>query len=334
MFTFLKIIKKIVVIFIILLFFVLIFSQGHVPEREELKYGVTFSKKQAIDLGLDWQDVYLEMISDLGVKKLRISAYWDLLQSEEGGEYDWVDLDWQIEKASENNVEMILAVGGRLPRWPECHYPEWVERLEKKEREENSLGYIEAVINRYKDNDNIVFWQVENEPFLRYFGECPEFDRKFLDQEIALVRSLDKRPIVVTDSGELSLWVPAAKRADVFGTTMYLNTYSAHLERYVSYPITPAFFRFKKNIARVFSSPEKWIVIEMQGEPWGPKPFQHLTKEERDRTMDLEKFLEMIEFGSKTGFGEFYLWGVEWWSWEKETQNNPEIWDEARELFR
>jgi hypothetical protein len=48
--------------------------------------------------------------------------------------------------------------------------------------------------------------------------------------------------------------------------------------------------------------------------------------------MDKEKFKEMIEFSSKTGFKEFYLWGVEWWYWERE-RGNTEMWDEALRLF-
>ena len=45
-------------------------------------------------------------------------------------------------------------------------------------------------------------------------------------------------------------------------------------------------------------------------------------------------FVEMMEFSRQTGFEEFYLWGVEWWYWEKETQNNPRIWNKAKELMR
>lgn len=310
----------------------MILSRGHVYKKHELEYGATFSQKQALDLGLDWKKVYLAMLDDLGVKKLRLPAYWDEIEKSEDVFY-WDDLDWQITEAGRRNMEIILAVGGRLPRWPECHFPAWTNKFSKEEREKKILEYIEKTIKRYKDQKNIVFWQVENEPFLTHFGECPKLDKAFLETEIALVRSLDNRKIIVTDSGELSIWVPAAKRADVFGTTMYRDTYSSHLKRYIHYPITPGFFRFKKNLTRIFAQPEGWIVIELQGEPWGPKPFQYLSKEERGQTMNLVKFKEMIEFSAQTGFKEFYLWGVEWWYWEKETQNNPYLWEEAKKLF-
>jgi hypothetical protein len=138
---------------------------------------------------------------------------------------------------------------------------------------------------------------------------------------------------MLTDSGELSIWVPAAKRADIFGTTMYRDTYSDTLNRYIHYPIEPGFFRFKKNIARLFARPEKWIVVELQAEPWGPRPYQELSQEERNKTMNLAKFREILEFSRQAGFREFYLWGVEWWYWEKVINNNNSLWEEAKGLF-
>ena len=326
-----KFFKKLLIIFIIFLFLIFLLSRGHVYKKEELEYGITFSKKQVVELGLDWQVAYIDILDDLGIKKLRLPAYWDEIETQDG-QYVWSDLDWQIEEASKREVEIILALGGRLPRWPECHFPDWTSKFAKEAREEKILEYIKKTINRYKDNIAIASWQIENEPFLSHFGDCPESDKNFLDSEITLARELDSRPIVITDSGELSFWIPAAKRADIFGTTMYRDTYSKVLDRYVHYPITPGFFRFKKNIAQIFSHPKEWIVIELQAEPWGPEPYQDLSKEERSRTMDLEKLKAIIEFSSKTGFREFYLWGVEWWYWEK-SQGDNEIWEEAKKLF-
>lgn len=326
--TFIKILAGIIIFF----FLIFLISRGHIYNRNELIYGLTFSKKQAVYLGLDWRDLYRRLFYELGVKKIRLPAYWDEIEKSQN-QFNWNDLDWQINEASTTDAEIILAVGGRLPRWPECHFPNWTNSLQKSEREAEILHYIKEAVTRYKDKQNIVAWQVENEPFLSHFGDCPELDSKFLDQEITLVRKLDNRPIIVTDSGELSVWIPAARRADIFGTTMYRDTYSSHVKSYIHYPITPGFFRFKKNITSLFAQPKKWLVIELQAEPWGPKPYQDLSKAERDRTMDLQKFKDILEFSRQAGFREFYLWGVEWWYWEKETQNNPALWEEAKKLF-
>lgn len=333
MFKILKLYKKTVIFLIILFFALFILSRGCVPAKNEVKYGITFSARQAEDLGLNWQEVFTAMIDDLGIRRMRLSAYWDEVEKTQG-EFNWDEIDWQVNEAAKVDSEIILSVGGRLPRWPECHFPEWAEKISQAEREQEILQYVEKTILRFRDNPKIKAWQVENEPFLSHFGECPKLDSAFLDKEIALVRSLDNRPIVVTDSGEISVWVQAAKRADIFGTTMYRDTYSSHLNSYVHYPIEPGFFRFKKNLANLFASPDEWIVIELQGEPWGPKPFQELSKEERDKTMNLEKFMEITDFARRAGFDKLYFWGVEWWYWEKVTQNNPALWDFARTLYK
>ena len=331
MFKTFKFFKIFFLVLVLFFSFIFVFSQGRIYEPDELDYGVTFSKRHAENLGLDWKKVYLSIFDDLGVKKIRLPAYWNEIESREGN-YSWADLDWQINQAAERQVEIILAVGARLPRWPECHLPDWTKGRLKAQVEDKTLDYISKVIERYKGRQNIIAWQIENEPFLSHFGDCPKFDAKFLDQEIALARSLDLRPIVITDSGELSFWVGAAKRADIFGTTMYRDTYSNFFQRYIHYPITPAFFRFKKNVVSLFVEPKSWVVIEMQAEPWGPKAYQNLSQVDRDRTMEVGKFKDMIEFGRQTGFREFYLWGVEFWYWELK-EGRPEMWRFARTLF-
>ncbi|NTW22461.1 hypothetical protein HGA34_02855 [Candidatus Falkowbacteria bacterium] len=311
----------------------LIFSFGKIYRHDELSYGATFSPKHARALGLDWQKTFLAANDDLKIKNWRLSAYWDEVEPA-NGQSSWEELDWLLDQSGSRSNNVILAVGARLPRWPECHLPDWTKGLTKSEREEKILNYIAQVVNRYKDNPSIVAWQVENEPFLSHFGECPELDPDFLDQEIALVRHMvPGKPIVVTDSGELSFWIPAARRADIFGTTMYRDTYSSFLNSYVHYPITPGFFRAKRNLASLFAKPKNWIVIELQAEPWAPVPYQNVSQAERDKTMSPQKFTEILDFAQQAGFREFYLWGVEWWYWEKTTNNRPDFWQEAKALY-
>jgi hypothetical protein len=333
-----KLIKKLkTILFIVaaLTLLVVLLSRGQVYAERELSYGATFSKKHAEWLvGERWKDNYTQALDSLGIRKLRIPAYWDEVQKNDGDHYDYADLDWMMDEAERRQAKVVMAVGYRLPRWPECHLPTWAKPLAVEDVQTKTLAYIRKTIERYKDRPGIVAWQVENEPFLRLFGECPEFDPKFLDREIALVKEIDRRPIVVTDSGELSLWVPAAKRADTFGTSMYLNTYSQSLKSYIHYPIGPGFFFFKRNLAGLFAKPANWVVIEMQAEPWGPVSYTEMSEKEKARTMDIKKLRQMLEFGRLAGFREFYLWGVEWWYWEKEVKGNPVYWEEAKNIFK
>lgn len=284
------------------------------------------------DMGLDWRQAFTEMLDQLSVKRLRLVAYWPMIEPNQDN-YDFTDLDWQIDQAKQRNASVILAVGARLPRWPECHYPKWLTDNGQQEQDQQLLAYVQKVIERYDSNPTISAWQIENEPFLFGFGECPKLNTKLLDQEIALARNLSKKPIIVTDSGELSAWVPAARRADIFGTSIYRHTYSKFLDHYITYPFTPNFFRAKTKVAQLFAKTNNFIVIELQAEPWGKQAYYTLSPEERNRTMDMDKLTDILEYSRQSGFDTFYLWGVEWWYWEKQVNHNDQYWQFMKNLF-
>jgi len=52
--------------------------------------------------------------------------------------------------------------------------PDWANNLSEQQQKDAFLNYIKAVVERYKDNEAIINWQVENEP-LFHFGECPSW---------------------------------------------------------------------------------------------------------------------------------------------------------------
>jgi len=290
-----------------------------------ISWGVTYSQDFAQKLGLDWRQTYLAILDDLKIKKIRLIARWPEIEPIENG-FDWADLDWQVAQAAAQDVKIILAVGHKVPRWPECHQPDWVQ-----DRRTALLEYIEAVVNHYKNNPAIEIWEVENEPFLP-FGECPPLDIELLDEEIALVKELDQRPVLLTDSGELSIWVRAASRGDIFGTTMYRWVWNKYLGSY-KYPIPPSFFRAKERLARLFVGREKpFIVIELQGEPWTHKQIYEISLQEQLELMPLAEFTDLIDYAKKTGFNEYYLWGVEWWYSLKTQYGHPEYWEYIKHL--
>lgn len=313
--------------------FVLTFSQKPEALAPGVKeWGATFSQPWAEQLGLDWRSAYLASFNDLGVKKIRLPAYWSELEKA-SGVYDFLDLDWQIREAEKHRAKITLVIGRRVPRWPECHEPEWVKNEKLEIRNLKLLEYLKTLVNRYKDSSAIERWQVENEPFLNEFGVCPEPDPELLDKEVALVKSLDSRPVVITDSGELGFWIRSAKRADIFGTTMYGVVWRSEFPSgYVRYPKMPSFFYFKTNLATSFGGLKDIIISELQAEPWGPAMIYDLTPDEQRRSMSLKQFKKNISLAEQVGFREVYLWGVEWMYKEK-LEGRDDIWNEARGLF-
>jgi len=306
---------------------------GTPPVAKDISWGVNFSRKHTQLLGLDWKETYLALIDDLKVKNLKIATYWDFIEPDEG-KYNFEDLDWQIKEAEKRGVGIMLVVGMKTPRWPECHIPDWAKELEKQQQQDKILKLVEQTVLKYKDSSAIKYWQVENEPFFP-FGECPWVDKKFLKKEIELVKSLDslKRPIVISDSGEGSLWITAASFGDVVGTTMYKRVWFRQIGLYIHYPFPPNFYWRKAQIIKKLFNKEV-MVVELQAEPWGPKMLYDSPVEEQKKTMNLAQFKKNIEFAKKTGLREFYLWGGEWWYWMKVKQNDSSIWEEARKLWQ
>lgn len=320
------------VIIVVFLIGIYVFSIRPIPER--VNYGVSFSVLHSNELKLDWKKVYDAILKDLEVKKLRLSAHWPMIEPTRG-DFNWSEMDYQIQMAEKYNTQVIFSVGRRLPGWPECHEPTWAYSLNKEEKRAALLEYITQTIKRYKDSSAIKYWQVENEPFLTRYAtyHCADFlDMEFLQKEIALVRSLDPdRQIIVTDSGEVSLWYKAYKSGDLFGTTMYLYVWN-HYFGPIRYPIPPAFFRFKRNIVEQIYGPKQALLIELSGEPWLLKPIVDTPIDEQLEQMNLDRFNYILNFAQKSGFETQYLWGAEWWYYMKEN-NHPEFWEKAKEIF-
>ena len=322
--------KKVLITVVFLAVIILTIYFIFIPKREDVTYGVTFSKPFAEYLGLDWRETYLAILDDAGAKRIRLPSYWTEVEPQKDI-YSFDDLDWQIEEAEKRGVKMIIVLGQKQPRWPECHIPRWAGELDENERQEELLEIIEKVVERYKDKKNITAWQVENEPFLP-FGECPKLDKDFLDREIDLVRSLDSRPVIISDSGELGTWYNAANRADILGTTLYRIVWNDHLG-YVHYPVASISYRIKAAIIMYVTGVEKVIIVELQAEPWGPKAIVDTSLDEQYRSMSLEQFRENVDYVKKIRFSEAYLWGAEWWYWLKTEKGDDRIWEEAKKVF-
>ena len=295
------------------------------------RWGIAFSKPFAIRLGLDWRETYIAALDELKPTFLRLPVYWEDIEPEQE-RFVYDDYDWMIKEANRRNIRLVLTVGRKLPRWPECHVPAWAVSLNERVQQERVKTVLSKIVDRYMQTKNLSMWQVENEPFLS-FGKCPPLDTHFLEEEISLVRSRDPRhPVMLTDSGELSIWLRAASRADVFGTTMYRVIWNDYIG-YIHYPFPYKFFWIKANIVHFLYPKKPIIVSELQAEPWGPKLIHEISLEEQEKSMNLQQFRENIAYAQNVGFKEIYLWGTEWWYWMKIKHDRPEFWEEARRVM-
>lgn len=295
-----------------------------------VNFGVTVSTLYSTELGLDWKDVYIQSLDDLGIRLFRIPVYWNEIEQEQG-KIDLTNIQWILDEAQKRDAKVMLAIGQRVPRWPECHPPEWTKNMRQSEVQKLELNMIGTVVNTFKEHPSVLRWQVENEPLFSIFGECPKPDDIFLVQAVELVKELDpSRKVVVTDSGELSSWIRVSHIADILGISMYRVTWNSFWG-YFYYPLPPAHYTKKAEL--VGSLVEDVIVTELQVEPWVPTTMLTSSLEEQFKSMNVDNFWSNIDYARRTGFSEIFLWGVEWWYWLKEIHYNPTMWDAGRELF-
>lgn len=301
---------------------------------EEPDWGVSYSPKFATELGLDWQEAYLAILDNLKIEKIRLATHWDDIELKKG-QYDFSQTDWLVEEAQKRNVEVMLVVGFRTPRWPECHFPLWLEENQGEDFQETVLKLVKEEVTHFKEFENISSWQVENEPLLRLFGECPSPDKDLLRQEFELVKSLDDRPAFITDAGELSLWLRTPKFTDHLGTTMYTvvwNKYIGFFRHF--YP--PAWYAYRAEFARKFYKTKQVIISELQAEPWIPAE-EHAADYDIFKQLEsftIEELEKNIELARRSGFNTAYLWGAEWWYWLKTEHNHPEYWEYIKKLIK
>lgn len=290
-------------------------------------FGVTFSTIYTQSLNLDIQQTYLAVLNDLQVRHLRIPVYWSTIEPQRG-RYDWADLDFMVFEAEKHRVELILTIGRKVPRWPECFIPNWASGLTYTDAEKALFDMETAVVERYKNSSAIVSWQVENEVFFP-FGVCPVSNQETFSKELSLVRSLDSRPVTITVSGELEPWFNMARQADILGISMYRISWNP-IFGFFPYPLPAMIYKLRILLIAPFTS--EVVVSELQAEPWFNKSINELTEWEKVEAFTVDDLNNNINFASLVGVKKVYLWGVEWWYAEK-TAGHPELWEAARKIF-
>jgi hypothetical protein len=291
------------------------------------KFGVTFSPRQAERLGLEPNEVLVNLLDDMGIKRFRLMSYWDDIEKTKGT-YDYSVLDWQIDEVVKRGGEITLAIGLRQPRWPECYVPDWAKNLTIEEYRSELDMFISNTVNRYKDNPNLESWQLENEFHLSVFGNCPDHNRRRLVEEYQLVKSVDsKKPVILSLANNYFGYPVGDPRPDNFGVSVYARVYeNRFLKNYISYPFPSWYYGGRAGVTEFLTGKDS-ILHELQLEPWGPKDITEMTINEQNKSMDTKRVSRQLKYAQDAGFKTIDLWGSEWWYWKKTKTGNPEIWN-------
>lgn len=281
------------------------------------RFGVSFSLKQCRAFGVDPHDC-LDWLIGQGWRRFRLMSYWNE-HGKEQGEYDFSELDWQIQRVARAGGVVSLCLGVKQPRWPEYHWPNWALKLSEQERTDALLAYVEAVVKRYKNNPAVISWQLENEALLKGFGRNILIDRKRLRAEYKLVKLYDpSSPIIMSTSNGWGIPL-RAPRPDMVGFSLYTVMHQKGKNRETIQ--RPWLHRLRAWLINTFLRKPVFI-HELQAEPWGPKPIWQMSPEQQVESMSEERIIKNIEWAKRIGRYPIDLWGAEWWYWS-ELHDNP-----------
>jgi len=306
----------------------------HKHRNDPFEPGVSFSVKYAKELGIDWQASYTAVLDELNFKYIRVMSYWDDTEPSPDT-FKFQDLDWQMDQAAKRHAKITLTIGKRQPRWPECHQPQWVDKLSPANQDVELLNFLKVVVERYKNHPALESYQLENEIANRLFApQCRTFDRAFLQEEVDAVRHIDSHhPLVINVSNQSGIpW--RGPIGDKVGFSVYNIAFARFgpFGYYWSFGWVPSqWHAFRAGLIEIIHHKQSFI-HELQAEPWGPAATKDLTLEEQNRSMTPERIKAQVAYGKQIGMKRMYLWGAEWWYWRKTQFNDPANWDTVKAI--
>jgi hypothetical protein len=258
--------------------------------RRPIYLGTTFSQLQCRYLGLDARTAFRHICS-LGFDVIRLCSYWNELEPVKN-QFDFTMLDWLLDESHRQEVDVVLTVGMKAPRWPEFHLPDWLNARhdtssrskpldQNQEIAERTLYFIQTLMQHTRHAANLKYWQIENEPFTHLDITAGRYlSAAFVQREVELVRSLalpDQKVLMTNaislpaaeDAGDDRAFRESLALADAVGMNVYTKVPVGNSSRYLE---PQEAYRTKLRDWQktlVNHGKEDWIA-EAQAEPWEP----------------------------------------------------------------
>ena len=310
----------------------------HSEADKPLQMGVSFIPDYAQSLGIDPQQT-MDALIGIGIKHFRLVSYWSDMEPTPG-QYDFTQLDWEFQKANAAHARIILTLGLRQPRWPECHAPNWTDISQPVSQWQPQLEkFMQAVVQRYQHNPALEDYQLENEYFLHGFGTCPEtaYTRGRLVSEYNLVKKLDPGHTIIIARSNNAIGFPTGQpQPGEFGISVYLRIWDAGVtHRYLEYPLPPWYYGFLAGVQKIFLHKDM-AIDELQTEAWPPNGQQipQISLVEQNKSFNAQRMQRAIDFGKATGMKTINLWGAEYWYYRQQVLHDPSLWNVAKKEFK
>jgi hypothetical protein len=191
-------------------------------------------------------------------------------------------------------------------------------------------------MERYKSSPALESYQLENEYFLKAFGECTDFSRDRLIDEAKFVKQEDPKHTLIISRSNNALGLPIGDpQPDEFGVSVYKRVWDKTVtKRYFEYPFPAWFYAFLAGAGKIVTGKDL-IIHELQTESWGPnKGIKDMSIEEQNKSLNAQRLTDRIKYGKATGMREIDLWGVESWYWRKVKLGDSSLWDAGKAAIR
>jgi hypothetical protein len=314
------------------------------------RIGISFRPLQAEGFGLEPRTTLASLL-DHPYELVRLAAVWNRMEPAPD-DFDPTPLDWQVEAAERAGKQVIVAVGAVKnfghPEFfvPKHHLPaplpegSVVSEASHPRLLEAALAFIARVVDRYRNRESVIAWQVEHEAVDPLGLEHSwRLATGFVKKEIAEVKRLDPaRPILL--NGFLPMSMPVAAQqwwrtrdqgdsldlAEQAAGIIGVDFYPCHalgaargLTAYMDAGENAWRKRARNVVKRAVTQGRRLMISEGQAEPWEavttpPSP--------RGRVMAscppervIQNYNMCLSLARESGstLDAFLFWGAEYW---------------------
>ena len=288
-----------------------------------------------------------ELLAGLGVRYVRISVEWSQVEPAPG-QYDFSLVDALLGAAEAREAKVLLTVGVKGQRHPEYYIPQWVldgSRLKDSETvsddpflRAHALEMVSAVVSHVAGSAAIDSWSADNEPYVaspRANGWVLGED--FVREEVGIIRTDDPthRPVVINHAQHFVFdrrWKVALADSDVLGTSIYPFRRYDIAGQEVIVPILeigPLQTNYAAQARAAKAAGRDFWITEMQAEPWS-NDIRLVSPTNPADDLTPAHFQDNIDYARRTGASRVYLWGAEWWLYERDHFGDSRWWNMAK----
>ena len=291
------------------------------------------------------------LLDDLGAKHVRISVEWSQVEPRPG-EFDFTLVDALLAEAGRRGARAVVGIGIKAQRHPEFYIPEWVKDRVSIERgdvvsddpylRERALMMAASVVAHVAGSPVVEGWGAENEPYIPS-GRAGHvtLSRGYVAELVRVIREADplRRPVSINHAQHFVFdrrWQWALQDSDALAASIYpyRNVSAFGINGVVNIlELGPLNTNYAHQAREAHRAGKLFWITEMQGEPWTDGDARLISPDEPSPNLSPARLRRSIDYSRRSGADRVYLWGAEWWLFQREEYGDARWLDVARGEF-